>query len=69
MVIIFCIFLADFRGNLQVILYNDGQQDYHGKCGDRVSQIVIVPTPFNRCIEINAEMDTGSHKGIGSTGK
>lgn len=59
----------DFRGELRVLLINHGSETFHVKPGDRIAQLVIVPT-------LRAVLNTVSHLpdtlrgsgGFGSTG-
>ena len=63
--------LADFRGNVQVLLYNNGQEDYNGKIGDRIAQMVVVrhSSKFEECYEVDLDTECGIHEGFGSTGR
>ncbi len=33
---------ADFRGNIEAVLFNLGQQDFYIKVGDRVTPLLLV---------------------------
>ena len=63
---------ADFRGNLAVILVNNGSQDFAVELGDRIAQLIIVkllsPNVLEEvsCLKIE-DSQRGSH-GFGSSG-
>ena len=63
---------ADFRGNLAVILANNGSQDFAVELGDRIAQLIIVkllsPNVLEEvsCLKIE-DSQRGSH-GFGSSG-
>lgn len=60
---------ADFRGEIKIILYNLGKENFIIKNGDRIAQGVIMPAPQFDIVEANelesTERGTG---GFGSTG-
>lgn len=62
---------SDYRGELKVILINLGEEDYTVKKGDRIAQMIVVPSVFFGMIaETNKieETERGSG-GFGHTGK
>ena len=65
---------ADYRGEIKVILFNHGQEDYEVKPGDSIAQAILCPVSFMTPIEINEQefesyaTDRGEG-GFGSTGK
>jgi len=60
---------ADYRGELQVILGNFGQEDFTVRRGDRIAQLVIAPTVRAEWDEVATldETERGAG-GFGSTG-
>lgn len=61
---------ADYRGNVGVVLFNLGQEDYAVKRGDRVAQLILeqISTPDVVEVEDLEDTDRGAG-GFGSTGK
>lgn len=61
---------SDYRGEIIVALYNDSQEPYMVKRGDRIAQLMIVDIP-KICIEEVYELsDTErGNGGFGSSGK
>jgi dUTP pyrophosphatase len=59
----------DYRGEIKVVLFNQGDKDFEIKKGDRIAQLVLerCETPDVREIESLDETDRGSG-GFGSTG-
>jgi len=59
----------DYRGEIKVVLFNQGDRDFEVKKGDRIAQLVLerCETPDVREIESLDETDRGSG-GFGSTG-
>jgi deoxyuridine 5'-triphosphate nucleotidohydrolase len=60
---------ADYRGNVGVLLFNHGDEDFVVKPGDRVAQLIIeqICTPEVREVEDLADTERGAD-GFGSTG-
>lgn len=60
---------SDYRGELQVILANFGENDFHIQAGDRIAQGIVQALPQVRIIEVDSlnETERGSN-GFGSTG-
>ena len=60
---------ADYRGNVGVLLFNHGEEDFVVKPGDRVAQLIIeqICTPEVCEVEDLAETERGVG-GFGSTG-
>ena len=60
---------CDYRGDLEVILVNLGEEVYAVKNGDRIAQLVIAPVCRARLLETTALSETGrGDGGFGSTG-
>ena len=64
---------SDYRGELQILIINHGDEDFTIKHGERVAQAVIAPVWQANFVEINelpdeADNDRGAG-GFGSTGK
>ena len=60
---------SDFRGNMNILLYNRTRSDFQIKKGDRIAQLLIVPVEqvtFFATSELN-ESERGT-KGFGSSG-
>ncbi|KRX48012.1 Deoxyuridine 5'-triphosphate nucleotidohydrolase [Trichinella murrelli] len=61
---------ADYRGNVGVIVFNFGDQDFHVKRGDRIAQLICERIALPNIVEEshldNTERGTA---GFGSTGK
>lgn len=61
---------VNFCNSIRVKLYNHGNTDYHGKRGDKISQLVVMPfivETFN-LVEKLEEKGRGNN-GFGSTGR
>lgn len=60
----------DYTGEIKVVLFNHGENDFEIKRGDRIAQLVLerCETPPVKEIEIIEETDRGSG-GFGSTGQ
>lgn len=60
---------ADYRGELCVILFNSGENDFIYSKGDRIAQIVIIKIFTDSPVEVEATTETKrSTGGFGSTG-
>ncbi|MBE6388719.1 MAG: dUTP diphosphatase [Lentisphaerae bacterium] len=61
---------AGYRGEVGVIMYNAGKQDFEIKKGDRIAQMVIAKLPEVKLVE-TGELSESSRGcgGFGSTGK
>ncbi len=59
----------DYRGNVGVVLFNHGDQDFAVARGDRVAQLVLERISMAPAVEVQELSDTtrGS-SGFGSTG-
>jgi dUTP pyrophosphatase len=59
----------DYTGEIKVVLFNHGENDFEIKRGDRIAQLVLerYETPPVKEIEIIEETERGSG-GFGSTG-
>ena len=61
---------ASYRGEVQVILINHGEQDFIINRGDRIAQLVIQTIPEIDFVEQDSLNDTDRGKGgFGSTGR
>jgi dUTP pyrophosphatase len=60
---------SDYRGEVSVILYNFGQEDFVVRRGDRIAQLVVSRLPRVELVEDDAldETDRGPG-GFGHTG-
>ena len=60
----------DYRGEIKVILRNEGMDVFYIKKGDRIAQMVICPVVTPEIIEVDELDDTKrADSGFGSTGK
>jgi dUTP pyrophosphatase len=60
---------ADYRGEVQVLLVNLGQQPFTIRHGDRIAQLVVAPVAQARLVEVQSLDDTvRGAGGFGSTG-
>lgn len=61
---------AGFSGSIQVKLYNDSNSPYIFEKGDKVIQIVILPIPETKLVQVDSleETERGSN-GFGSSGR
>jgi len=60
---------SDYRGEVQVILINHGEEDFFIRRGDRIAQLVIAPVAQAAWTEVNDLESTGRGAGgFGSTG-
>jgi len=61
---------ADYRGELQVILVNLGQEDFEVRRGERIAQLVIAPVVQALLEDVDTLDETGRGAGgFGSTGR
>lgn len=60
---------SDYRGEVRVLLYNADDEDYCIEKGDRIAQLVILPMPIIKPVEVDDldETERGD-RGFGSTG-
>lgn len=60
----------DYRGEVKVLLFNFGEEEFKVEKGDRVAQLVLerIVTPEVQVVEVLAESGRGAG-GFGSTGK
>lgn len=59
---------ADYRGELEVLLINQGHDLVELNRGDRIAQLVVVPVPLVDAIEVDALDENERKGGFGSTG-
>ena len=60
---------SDYRGEIKIILFNHGKNDFIVNNGDRVAQMILTPTVKMELEEIDNLPDTIRGKGgFGSTG-
>ena len=61
---------SDYRGEIKVILYNHGNNDFNINNGDRIAQMILSPVVKIELEETNNLPETTRGKGgFGSTGK
>ena len=61
---------SDYRGEIKVILYNHGNNDFVINNGDRIAQMILVPVVKMELEETNNLPETiRGEGGFGSTGK
>lgn len=61
---------CDYRGEIQVILINHGQQPFTVRRGDRIAQMVIAPVTRAELIEVDSLADSSRGSGgFGHTGR
>ncbi|MCK4422252.1 dUTP diphosphatase [candidate division WOR-3 bacterium] len=59
---------SDYRGEISVILFNFGKEDFHIKKGDRIAQLIISPIIRVELKEVKSLEETGRNQGgFGST--
>lgn len=59
---------SDYRGEIKVILYNAGTQDFHISKGDRIAQMVLAKVEKMELFEYNLSKTKRNDGGFGSTG-
>ena len=60
---------ADYRGEVQVLLVNLGQEPFAIRHGDRIAQLIVAPVAQARLVEVESLEDTvRGAGGFGSTG-
>jgi dUTP pyrophosphatase len=61
---------SDYRGEVQVILINHGEEDFHIRRGDRIAQMVIAPV-VQAAWDLADSLDETARGsgGFGSTGR
>ena len=59
---------SDYRGNIKVILKNNGEDPYKIAVGDRVAQLVVMPVLLCGFVDMWNDTTRGTG-GFGSTGK
>lgn len=61
---------AGYRGEVGVIMYNGGTEEFEIKRGDRIAQMVIARLPEVELVRVDTLSDSGRGSGgFGSTGK
>ena len=61
---------SDYRGEVKVIIYNHGKNNFIVNNGDRIAQMVLVPVIKMELNEVKDLPDTiRGERGFGSTGK
>ena len=61
---------SDYRGELKIILFNHGKEDFVINNGDRIAQMVLVPIVKMEFEEVDSLPNTvRGQGGFGSTGK
>ena len=59
---------SDYNKEIGVIMTNTGNSQYTIRQGDKIAQMVIMPVPMIKFIEVNNIQDSG-RGGFGSTGR
>ena len=60
---------SDYRGELQIILINLGNEDFTINNGDRIAQIIVAPVTQGNFIQVEKlSVTERGEKGFGSTG-
>jgi dUTP pyrophosphatase len=59
---------AGYRGELQVLLVNLGQQAYTVEPGDRIAQLVVVAVGLHRVVELPELPESADGRGAGGFG-
>jgi len=60
---------CDYRGEIQVILINHGEEKVTIRRGDRIAQLIVAPVARAEWVEVEALADTDRGRGgFGSTG-
>ena len=59
---------ADYRGEVQVLLVNHGQEDFAVARGMRIAQLVVAPVLHARIVEATLDETGRGTGGFGSTG-
>jgi len=59
---------ADYRGEIQVILMNAGDDDFVIERGDRIAQLVVAPVMRPVWVEVEAEALDATERGDGGFG-
>jgi dUTP pyrophosphatase len=61
---------SDYRGEIKVIIYNHGDNDFLISNGDRIAQMILAPIAKMELVETdNLPKTTRGEGGFGSTGK
>jgi deoxyuridine 5'-triphosphate nucleotidohydrolase len=60
---------ADYRGNVGVVLFNFGSEDFHVEVGDRIAQLILEQISMVPAVQVEelTETERGAG-GFGSTG-
>lgn len=59
----------DYAGEICVVMFNFGNEDYRVKKGTRIAQLVITPVLYLKCHEVvSRKASERGEKGFGSTG-
>ncbi|CAG8490167.1 3668_t:CDS:2 [Ambispora gerdemannii] len=60
---------ADYRGEVKILLFNFGDQDFEVKTGDRIAQLIVERIYTPKIVRVDELDDTSrGSKGFGSTG-
>jgi dUTP pyrophosphatase len=62
---------SDYRGEVQVLVINNGPEPYTFQPGERIAQLVLMPVPTVEVLEVDdlGPQTTRGEGGFGSTGK
>lgn len=58
---------ADYRGEVKVILFNHGKEDFAVHAGDRVAQMIVTPCPPFEMVAGPVD-EAGTERGVGGFG-
>lgn len=58
-----------YRGDLGILMRNNTKSDYHIKRGDRIAQLIVLPSYEAVITESECEETKRGHQGFGSSGK
>ena len=60
---------SSYRGEIHVVIQNNGSEDYHIQLGDKFAQLIIVKIYDGNIVESNSLLPSSrGSKGFGSTG-
>ena len=60
---------ADYRGNVGVVLFNFGTDDFHVAVGDRIAQLILAKISMVDAVKVEELTETSRGAGgFGSTG-
>ena len=57
---------ADYRGNVGVVLFNFGTEDFHVEIGDRIAQLILEQISMVPAVKVDELTET--ERGVGGFG-